>query len=58
MRKIQLKAVQNPDLIRFIFDTTPLFDVTILLRNIIVTLNVRQKNTSEKSEVISLFKFD
>ena len=30
-----------------IFDTTQLFDVTFLLRNIIVTLKVRQKTTSE-----------
>ena len=57
MRKIQLKGVLNPDvscmihstlfvsiLIRIIFDTTRLFDVTFLLRNIIVTLKVRQKN--------------
>ena len=29
------------------FDTTQLFDVTIMLRNIIVTLKARQKNTSE-----------
>jgi len=34
-------------LIRIIFDTTQLFDVTFLLRNIIVTLKVRQKTTSE-----------
>ena len=38
-----------------IFDTTQLFDVTFLLRNIIVTLKVRQKTTSEFfSEVGSL----
>ena len=30
-------------LIRIIFDTTQLFDVTFLLRNIIVTLKARQK---------------
>ena len=41
-------------LIRIIFDTTQLFDVTFLLRNIIVTLKVRQKTTSENSEVASL----
>lgn len=42
-------------LIRIIFDTTQLFDVTFLLRNIIVTLKVRQKTTSEFfSEVGSL----
>ena len=36
------------------FDTTQLFDVTFLLRNIIVTLKVRQKTTSENSEAASL----
>ena len=41
-------------LIRIIFDTTQLFDVTFLLRNIIVTLKVRQKTTSENSKVVSL----
>ena len=30
-------------LIRIIFDTTQLFDVTFLLRNIIVTLSTKQK---------------
>ena len=41
-------------LIRIIFDTTQLFDVTFLLRNIIVTLEAKQKTTSENSEVASL----
>ena len=35
-------------LIRIIFDTTQLFDVTFLLRNIIVTLSTIQKTTLEK----------
>ena len=60
MRKIQLKGVQNPDvsiLIRFIFDTTPLFDATFLLRNIIVTL--KTKTTLEKFfQGGFTFKFD
>ena len=45
-------------LIRIIFDTTQLFDVTFLLRNIIVTLKVRQKNHLGKFRDGFTFKFD
>ena len=61
MRKIQLKGVQNPDvsiLIRFIFDTTQLFDVTFLLRNIIVTLEAKQKPPRKIFQGGFTFKFD
>ena len=71
MRKIQLKGVQNPDvscmihstlfvsiLIRIIFDTTQLFDVTFLLRNIIVTLEAKQKPPRKIFQGGFTFKFD
>ena len=42
-------------LIRIIFNTTQLFDVTFLLRNIIVTLEAKQKPPWKKfSKVVSL----
>ena len=45
-------------LIRIIFDTTQLFDVTILLRNIIVTLHAKQKPPRKIFRGGSPFKFD
>ena len=45
-------------LIRFIFDTTQLFDVTIMLRNIIVTQRAKQKPPRKISRGGSTFKFD
>ena len=45
-------------LIRIIFDTTQLFDVTFLLRNIIVTLKVRQKPPRNDFRGGFHFKFD
>ena len=45
-------------LIRIIFDTTQLFDVTFLLRNIIVTLKVRQKPPRKIFQGGFTFKFD
>ena len=45
-------------LIRIIFDTTQLFDVTFLLRNIIVTLKVRQKPPRNDFRGGFTFKFD
>ena len=45
-------------LIRIIFDTTRLCDVTIMLRNIIVTLKVRQKPPRNDFRGGFTFKFD
>ena len=45
-------------LIRIIFDTTQLFDVTFLLRNIIVTLEAKQKPPRKIFQGGFTFKFD
>ena len=45
-------------LIRIIFDTTQLFDVTFLLRNIIVTLSIKQKPPRKNIRGGFPFKFD
>ena len=45
-------------LIRFIFDTTQLLDVTFLLRNIIVTLHAKQKPPRKNIRGGFPFKFD
>ena len=45
-------------LIRIIFDTTQLFDVTFLLRNIIVTLKAKQKPPWKFFQGGFTFKFD
>ena len=61
MRKIQLKGVLNPDVscvIRIIFDTTQLFDVTFLLCNIMVTLHAKQKPPRKIFRGGFTFKFD
>ena len=45
-------------LIRIIFDITQLFDVTFLLRNIIVTLEAKQKPPRKIFQGGFTFKFD
>ena len=45
-------------LIRIIFDTTRLYDVTIMLRNIIVTLGAKQKPPRNDFRGGFPFKFD
>ena len=59
-RRLESRCIMHDTLYSFCinFDTTQLFDVTFLLRNIIVTLEAKQKPTRKIFQGGFTFKFD